>query len=111
MNGITGIALTKLDVLTGFKKIPICTAYRYNGNFVNDFPASLKVMQHAQPVYEQMDGWDKPLDDVRNISDLPAQAQKYVHRLEEIIETEIILISVGPGRDQTIVLKNPFAQG
>ena len=72
MNGITGIALTKLDVLTGFKKIPICTAYRYDGKVVHDFPASLKVMQNAQPVYQQMEGWDKPLDDVRKFSDLPA---------------------------------------
>ena len=66
MNGITGVALTKLDVLTGFKKIPICTAYRYDDKVVNDFPASLKVMQNAQAVYEEMEGWDKPLDDVRN---------------------------------------------
>jgi adenylosuccinate synthase len=108
MNGMTGIALTKLDVLTGFKKIPLCTAYRYNGKVVNDFPASSKVMKNAQPVYEEMAGWDSPLDDVRKLSDLPVEAQKYVRRLEEIIGTEIILVSVGPGRDQTILLKNPF---
>jgi len=108
MSGITGIALTKLDVLTGFKKIPICNAYRYDGKVLHDFPASSKVMQNAQPVYEEIEGWDKPLDDVRKFSDLPAQAQKYVRRLEEIVETEIILVSVGPDRDQTILLKNPF---
>ncbi|HEX4990362.1 MAG TPA: adenylosuccinate synthase, partial [Candidatus Binatia bacterium] len=108
MSGITGIALTKLDVLTGFKKIPICDAYRYDGKVLHDFPASSKVMQNAQPVYEEIEGWDKPLDDVRKFSDLPAQAQKYVRRLEEIVETEIILVSVGPDRDQTILLKNPF---
>jgi adenylosuccinate synthase len=108
MNGITGIALTKLDILTGFKKIPICIAYRFDGKLVHDFPASLKVMQNAQPVYEQMEGWDKPLDVVRKFTDLPTPAQKYVRRLEEIVETEIILVSVGPGRDQTILLKNPF---
>ena len=65
-------------------------------------------MQNAQPVYQQMEGWDEPLDDVRKFSDLPAEAQKYVRRIEEIIETEIILVSVGPGREQTILLKNPF---
>ncbi|MGB7946558.1 MAG: adenylosuccinate synthase [Candidatus Binatia bacterium] len=108
MNGMTGIALTKLDVLTGFKKIPLCTAYRYNGKVLNDFPASSKVMKDAQPVYEEMAGWDSPLDHVRKMSDLPAAAQKYVGRLEEIIGIEIILVSVGPGRDQTILLKNPF---
>jgi len=108
MNGITGVALTKLDVLTGFKMIPICTDYRSSGKILHDFPASFKVMQNAQPVYEEMEGWEKPLDAVRSFSDLPAQAQKYVRRLEEIIETEIILVSVGPGRDQTILLKSPF---
>jgi adenylosuccinate synthase len=108
VNGITGIALTKLDVLTGFKNIPICTSYRFEGKTLHDFPASSKVMQNAQPVYEEMEGWDKPLDQVRQFSDLPPQAQKYVRRLEELVQTEIILVSVGADRDQTILLKNPF---
>ena len=108
MNGMTGIALTKLDVLTGFKKIPICTAYRYQGKTVDEFPASSKVMQGAEPVYEEMAGWEAPLDNVRKFSDLPATAQKYVKRIEAVIGTEIILVSVGPGREQTILLKNPF---
>jgi adenylosuccinate synthase len=108
VNSITGIALTKLDVLTGFKKIPICTAYRYDGKALQEFPASSKVMQNAQPVYEEMAGWDKPLDEVREFSALPVHAQKYVRRLEELVKTEIILVSVGPGREQTILLKNPF---
>jgi adenylosuccinate synthase len=108
VNGITGIALTKLDVLTGFKEIPICTAYRYDGKALHDFPASSKVMQNAQPVYERMEGWETPLDQAREFSALPAHAQKYVRRLEQLVETEIILVSVGPGREQTILLKNPF---
>jgi len=108
MNGMTGIALTKLDVLTGFRRIPICTAYRYDGKLITEFPASSKVMQNAHPVYEEMDGWTQPLDNVRKFSDLPKSAQKYVRRIEEIIGTEIILVSVGPGREQTILLKNPF---
>ena len=108
MNGMTGIALTKLDVLTGFKNIPICTAYRYDGKLVHEFPASSKVMQRAEPVYEDLDGWNEPLDHVREFPDLPAAAQRYVQRIEKIIGTEIILVSVGPGREQTIMLKNPF---
>ncbi|MDZ4342619.1 MAG: adenylosuccinate synthetase, partial [Candidatus Binatia bacterium] len=110
-NGLTGLALTKLDVLSRFEKIPICTGYRYGEKLISDFPASSKVMQGAQPVYEEMDGWDTPLDDVRKFSDLPANAQKYVRRIEEVIGTEIILVSVGPGREQTILLKNPFGEG
>jgi len=109
VNGITGLALTKLDVLTGFKKIPICTAYRCGETTVHEFSASSKVMQQSQPVYEEMDGWDAPLDRVREFSDLPANAQRYVRRLEKIVDTEIILVSVGPGREQTILLKSPFA--
>ena len=108
MNGMTGIALTKLDVLTGFKKIPICTAYRYEGKRVDEFPASSKVMQGAEPVYEEMDGWDAALDNVRKFTDLPLTARNYVKRIEEVIASEIILVSVGPGREQTILLKNPF---
>ena len=108
MNGMTGIALTKLDVLTGFKKIPICTAYRHDGEVVHEFPASSKVMHGAKPIYEEMAGWEAPLDDARKFSDLPVPAQNYVRRIEEVIGTEIILVSVGPGREQTIVLKNPF---
>jgi adenylosuccinate synthase len=108
INGITGLALTKLDVLTGFKKIPICVAYRCNGEVQREFSASLRAMQSAQPVLEAMDGWEEPLSDVRRFSDLPANAQKYVRRLEQVVETEIILVSVGPGREQTVMLKNPF---
>jgi adenylosuccinate synthase len=108
MNGFTGIALTKLDILTGFKNIPICTAYRYNGQTISEFPASSKVMAGAQPVYEEMNGWTERLDDVRKFADLPAAAQNYVRRIEAVIGTEIILVSVGPGREQTIVLRNPF---
>jgi adenylosuccinate synthase len=108
VNGITGLALTKLDVLTGFKKIPICIAYRCNGEVQREFSASLRTMQSAQPVLEEMDGWDETLSDVRRFSDLPTNAQNYVRRLEEVVETEIILVSVGPGREQTVMLKNPF---
>jgi adenylosuccinate synthase len=108
MNGMTGIALTKLDVLTGFKKIPICTGYRYQGKAVEEFPASSKVMQGAEPIYEEIPGWNTALDDVTKFADLPRPAQNYVKRIEEVIGTEIILVSVGPGREQTILLKNPF---
>ena len=67
-------------------------------------------MQQRKPVYEELDGWTEPLDNVRKFSDLPQPAQKYVQRIEEVIGTEIILVSVGPGREQTILLKNPFKE-
>lgn len=110
INGITGIALTKLDVLTGFKKIRICTAYRSEGEIYHEFPSSQRVLERAEPVWEEMEGWDAPLSGARRLSDLPANAQRYVRRLEEILETEVILVSVGPGRNETIVLKEPFSR-
>ena len=108
INGMTGIALTKLDVLTGFKKIKICTDYHSGGEIYHEFPSSLRVLKNADPVWEKMDGWDKPLSGARKLSDLPINAQRYVRRLEEIVGTEMILVSVGPGREETIMLKNPF---
>jgi adenylosuccinate synthase len=108
VNGITGIALTKLDVLTGFKKIPICTAYRFDGRTYDEFPASSKVLENAEPVLEEMEGWNEALTGARKFSELPVPAQKYVRRIERILDTEIILVSVGPGREQTILLRNPF---
>jgi adenylosuccinate synthase len=108
INGMTGIALTKLDVLTGFKKIKICTEYRSGGEVYRDFPASVKVLKNAEPVWEEMEGWDEQLSGAKKLADLPSNARRYVHRLEEILGTEMILISVGPGREETIMLKNPF---
>jgi adenylosuccinate synthase len=109
INGITGIALTKLDVLTGFKKIKICTAYSSDGDLYHDFSASRRVMERAEPVWEELAGWDTPLSSARKFADLPINAQRYVRRLEEIVESEMVLASVGPGREQTIMFKDPFA--
>lgn len=108
INGITGIALTKLDVLTGFKQIKICSAYRSRGKTYHEFPSSLRVLENAEPVWENVEGWKEPISGARKLSDLPINAQKYIQRLEEILETPMTLVSVGPGRDQTIMLKNPF---
>ncbi|MBI2360296.1 MAG: adenylosuccinate synthase [Deltaproteobacteria bacterium] len=88
INGMTGIALTKLDVLTGFKTI--------------------KILEQAEPAWEELEGWDTQISGAKELSDLPASAQRYVRRLEEILETELVLVSIGPSRDQTIMLRNPF---
>ena len=109
INGITGLALTKLDVLTGFKKIKICTADRCEGEIYHDFSSSLRVMKNAKPVWEELDGWDAPLSSARKLADLPINAQRYIRRLEEILETKMVLASVGPSREQTIMFKDPFA--
>jgi len=108
LNGLTGLALTKLDVLTGSPRIRVCTAYRVGGRLLRHFPASLKVMETLEPVWEEFPGWQEPVTDARSVADLPANARRYMERLEELVETEIVIVSVGPDRDQTILLKNPF---
>ena len=108
LNGLTGLALTKLDVLTGSPRIRVCTAYRVGGKLLRHFPASLKVMETLEPVWEEFPGWQEPVTDARRVADLPANARRYMERLEELVETEVVIVSVGPDRDQTILLRNPF---
>ncbi|HEX2767671.1 MAG TPA: adenylosuccinate synthase [Geobacteraceae bacterium] len=109
VNGLTGIALTKLDVLDAFDTIRICTGYAYDGKTLDELPANLEVFGSCQPVYEEMPGWKTDLSAARSFADLPEKAQRYVLRLEELIGCPIVLVSVGARRDQTIMLKNPFA--
>ena len=109
LNGLTGVALTKLDVLDDFETIRICTGYEYNGQILDELPANLDVFEKCLPVYEEMPGWQTSISAAKTFADLPEKAQKYVRRLEELIACPIVIVSVGPRRDETIVLKNPFA--
>jgi adenylosuccinate synthase len=108
LNGLTGIAVTKLDVLDGLETVNICTSYEYNGKTVNDFPASLKTLAACKPVYETLPGWSEDISSIKKFEDLPQNTINYLKRVEELIETPIYIVSVGPGRDETIMLKNPF---
>jgi adenylosuccinate synthase len=108
-NGLTGVALTKLDVLDDFDTIKVCTAYTRNGKTITELPASLEVFSECQPVYEELPGWKTDITKMTSFDQLPANAQAYVKRLEQMIGCPIVLVSVGPGRESTIVLKNPFA--
>jgi len=107
-NGLTGIALTKLDVLSEFDTIKICTGYQCNGTQLESLPANLELFENCQPLYEEMPGWNCDITAARTFDELPANAKAYVRRLEELAGCPIVLVSVGPRRDQTIVLKNPF---
>jgi adenylosuccinate synthase len=109
VNGLTGIALTKLDVLDAFDTIRICTGYAYDGKILDELPANLEVFGNCRPVYEEMPGWKTDLSAARCFADLPEKAQRYVRRLEELIGCPIVIVSVGARRDQTIMLKNPLA--
>ena len=109
VNGLTGIALTKLDVLSEFDTIKVCTGYTSNGTALESLPAALEVFENCQPVYEELPGWKCDITGARSFNELPELARSYVRRLEVLAGCPIVMVSVGPRRDQTITLKNPFA--
>ncbi|MEN8688988.1 MAG: adenylosuccinate synthase [Desulfobacterales bacterium] len=109
LNGLTGLAITKLDVLGGLDELKICIGYEVKGKRLNEFPASLKVLAECTPLYEALPGWSEEISTIRQFGDLPQTTRTYLKRVEELTETPIQIVSVGPGRDETIVLKNPFA--
>jgi adenylosuccinate synthase len=108
VNGLTGIALTKLDVLSDFDTIKVCTGYTFEGKKLETLPAALEVFENCQPVYEDLPGWKSDITGAKSFEELPENARKYVRRLEELAGCPIVLVSVGPRRDQTIILRNPF---
>jgi adenylosuccinate synthase len=109
VSGITGIALTKLDVLDGFEELKICTGYRVGGETFDHLPMAAALQARCEPVYETMPGWSQSTRGARRWMDLPAEAIKYVKRIEELIETPVALLSTSPERDDTILVTDPFA--
>ncbi len=107
-SGIDGIALTKLDILDGFKTVKVCTGYRLDGAVVDHLPASQGAQGRVEPIYEEIEGWSGSTAGARSWADLPAQAIKYVRRIEELIGTSVALVSTSPERDDTILVRNPF---
>jgi adenylosuccinate synthase len=108
LSGMSALALTKLDVLRGLKRIKVCVGYRVGGALLDELPQDLDDLQAAQPVYEELEGWNEDIGAVRDLDDLPAAVRKYVRRIEDLAGVPAWLISVGPGRAETIVLRNPF---
>ncbi|MEY4856626.1 MAG: adenylosuccinate synthetase [Gemmatimonadota bacterium] len=102
VNGLTALAITKLDVLDTLDELLVCTGYRINGVVHTEFPADLQLLEHAEPVYETMPGWNQSTQDARKLEDLPAAARAYLDRLEALCETPIAYVSVGTRRDQII---------
>ena len=105
-NGVTAIALTKLDVLSGFEKVKICTGYGYNGSIMKEFPASLSVLENCEPSYEEMDGWDEDLAGIKSAEQLPPNALRFIKRVEELTGVPVWIVSVGPQRDMYLELKD-----
>ena len=108
LNGLTGLVITKLDVLDGLESLKICTGYEYNGETLYDFPANLKILGACKPVFETLPGWPEDISGLRKLEDLPKNARRYLDRIEELLETPIDIVSVGPGREETIIVNHPF---
>jgi adenylosuccinate synthase len=110
LNGLTGLAVTKLDVLGGLESLNICTAYEYQGKPIDFFPGDLQILGECKPIYETLPGWSEDISGIRNYNDLPENTKNYLRRIEEIVETPVQIISIGPAREETIVLDNPYTK-
>jgi adenylosuccinate synthase len=108
VNGLSGIALTKLDVLSGLTTVKVCTGYAFQGTVLDEIPASLEVIEQCTPIYEELPGWTEDITKAKSMAELPENARRYVARVEELSGAQVVLVSVGPRRDETIVLRNPF---
>jgi adenylosuccinate synthase len=109
VGGIAGLVLTKLDVLDGLPELRICTGYRIHGETVKRLPAAMRAQAAAEPIFETMPGWAGSTRGARSYAELPAEAVKYVRRIEELVEAPIVLLSTSPERDDTIMMRDPFA--
>ena len=109
ISGVNGIALTKLDVLDGFKTLKICVGYEIDGVHYDHLPTAAALQAKVKPIYEEMPGWQESTAGARSWADLPAEAIKYVRRIEELIQCPVALLSTSPERDDTILVTDPFA--
>ena len=109
ISGVTGVALTKLDVLDGFETIKICTGYRLRGKEIDYLPSNAAEQAECEPIYEEMPGWSETTAGARSWAQLPAQAIKYIRRIEELIDCPVASVSTSPERDDTILVVDPFA--
>ena len=107
-SGVTGISLTKLDVLDGFKKLKICIGYELDGEELDYLPTAADQQARCKPIYEEISGWDESTEGARSWADLPANAIKYVRRIEELIDCPVALVSTSPERDDTVLVTDPF---
>lgn len=106
VNGITDLVVTKLDVMSGLAKVPICVGYDVDGLRYDDVPMTQTAFHHAKPIYEEMDGWGEDITQVRKFDELPANARRYIERIEELCGAKVSVVGVGPGREENIVRHN-----
>ncbi|MBD5429734.1 adenylosuccinate synthase [Lactobacillus sp.] len=108
VSGMTGLSLNLLDIFSGFDTVKIATAYKLDSKEIDYYPASLKELDRCEPVYEELPAWEEDITNIRNYEDLPENAKKFLKRIEEVTGLPLVTVSVGPDREQTIVLKNPW---
>jgi adenylosuccinate synthase len=106
ISGFTHLSLNCLDVLSGFKQIPVCVAYKYKGEIIEHYPANLDMLDQCEPVYENMPGWDEDITNCRTFDELPANAQNYLNRITELVGVDLCTFAVGPDREATNILTN-----
>ena len=102
------MALTKVDVLSDFDKVKICISYKYNKEIIEEFPVNLEVLQNCIPVYKEIEGWKGDISQITKYGDLPQQLKNYINRIEELVKTKVVIVSVGPKRSQTIIREKIF---
>ena len=108
VSGLDALAITRLDILDGLDSIKLCVGYLYNGEIIKEYPASLKVLSKVEPVYEEFAGWKTDTTKVRRYEDLPAAARAYLERLSEVAGVRLGIVSVGPNREETIIMEEMF---
>ena len=108
LNGLSALAITKLDVLSGLNPLKVCVAYNLDGQRVETFPANIRAVERVEPIFEELPGWQEDISGIKNFSDLPQATKDYLKWIEDFTGVPIDIVSVSPARDQTIVLKNPF---
>ena len=110
LNGLTGLCLTKLDVLDGLETIKICVGYKVDGKVIDIFPSNADDVVRCEPIYEEMPGWKENTIGTKRFEDLPQNAQNYIHRISELVGRPIAMVSTGPDREETLVLQHPFKE-
>lgn len=108
VSGITDLSLNSIDVLTGLKTVKICTAYRYDGKLIDEYPANLNILKKCEPVYEELPGWTEDITECKSLDELPANARHYVERVSQLTGIPLSTFSVGPAREQTNIVSNPW---
>jgi len=108
INGMDSMVITKIDVLSDFDKIKICTSYKYNGETIKEFPVNLEILENCIPIYEEMEGWKGDISQITKYEEFPQQLKAYINRIEELVKTKVVIVSVGPKRSQTIIREKVF---